>query len=510
MKSHKRDVRIDFFNDENVRADLKGLAIHSGSISVISRALNTVILIGSVIVLARLLSPDDYGLVAMAAVFTGFFSNFQELGLADATIQAANIKHEQISTLFWINLLVGIIITIILFGLSPAVAMFYKKPQLTSIIMISSISFIFAGLTTQHIALLKRHLLFGRVMIIEILSNILSIIAAIILALMGGGYWAIVTRPLFAGFVTMILAWTLCSWRPGPPRRNTGVRPFLKIGANAIGFFLVEYFSTNVDKTIIGKKYGATDLGNYGRAFYLATTPAGQFTQSLFHVAVSTLSKLREDPEEYRRYYLKSLSVISFLGMPASVFMVVMSSELVYLLLGKQWNQAAGLFSILGLSAGMQIINWTQGWLHVSLGRTDRWLKWGILSALITVTGFLIGSNYGTKGVAVAYSAVILLLTFPGIAYAGRPIALKLREVLSAVWKYAGASIMAGILVHSINTSHILGPMIVLRIAISLFVYLLSYLMLVAALFRSIRPIADMALFFKNILRSLFFKKTPQ
>jgi O-antigen/teichoic acid export membrane protein len=497
----------DYFDDKDVRRDLKDRAIQSGTISVITRAVNTVILIGGVMALSRLLSPDDYGLVTMATVFTNFFSNFQELGLTDATIQASRLKHEQVNMLFWINSAVGVAIMIILIGLSPVAAAFYKKPQVTLIMMISSVGFLFAGLTTQHIALLKRHLLFSRVMVIETVSNVLGIAGAVGLALIGGGYWAIVSRPLFAAFVTMVLAWVYCRWRPGMPKRGSDVRPLLKVGANSIGFYLVEYFTTNLDKTFIGKRYGADDLGHYSRAYYLATTPSGQFTQSLFHVAVSTLSKLRENAAEYRRYYLKSIAVISFLGMPISVFMVVMSYELIFLLLGPQWDKAAALFSLLGLSAGMKMLYWTQGWIHVSLGRTDRWLRWGILSAVITVGGFLWGSYYGAKGVSIAFSASIILLTFPGILYAGRPVGLRLGHVLSAMWRYTCASILAGMLVYALKAAVLLNAAVLLKMIICLSVYVLAYVVLVIILYWSLEPVTDMLHLFLDTLRNLFSKR---
>ena len=506
MLKNISDAPFDYFNDENATKNLKGKAIRSGSISVITRGLNTIILVGGVLVLARLLSPADYGLVAMSTVFTNFFLNFAELGLTDATIQATRISHEQVSTLFWIIVSVGIAITIVIIGLSPAIAAFYKRPQLKLILLVSSLGFAFSGFRPQHIALLKRHFLFGKIMAIELIANIISTIAAVIVVIAGGGYWGLVSRPLISTFTSMILTWSFCRWRPGPPRRNSGVRPLLKIGAHSIGFYLVDYLTKNLDKSLIGKKYGAESLGYYSRANYLATTPAGQFAQSLFHVAVSTLSKLRENPEEYRRYYLKSLSVISFLGMPMSIFMVVMSPEMIYLLLGPKWNQAAGLFSILGLSGGMLIISWTQGWLHVSLGRTDRWLRWGILRTIIMVAGFFLGLSYGSRGVAIAYSAVIIITTFPGLSYAGRPIDLRVREILSVVWRIIGASTLAGLLVYAIKRSGLVGAPVILRLISFLFVYSLAYLTLVTILSWSIKPIIEMTSFLRDIIKRTSLK----
>jgi O-antigen/teichoic acid export membrane protein len=499
----------DFFNDEEVKRDLKSSAIRSGGISFISKALNTVLLVGGVMTLARLLTPDAYGLVTMAAVFTNFFSTFQELGLTDATIQAPHLKHEEVTSLFWINSGAGVVVMIILIGLSPVASMFYKTAAVGPVIAVSSVGFLFAGLTAQHLALLKRRLLFTRIAVIETSANIIGLIGAVLIAFLGGGYWAIVSRPLIGGFIIFALAWHYCRWRPASPKRGTDVRSLLKIGVHSIGFSVVEYFTTNLDKSFIGKKYGADALGHYSRAHYLATTPSGQFTLSLFHVAVSTLSKLRDDPEKYRRYYLKSVSVISFLGMPMSVFMVVMSHELIYLLLGPQWDRAAGLFSLLGLSAGMKMIYWTQGWIHVSLGRTDRWLRWGLLSAVLTVGGFLLGAQFGVEGVAIAYSSAIIVLTFPGIIYAGRPVGLKFGPVLGAMWRYTFAAILAGLLVHALQGVALLKSTAMLKIFVFLPFYLLAYVAFVIILYWSIRPLIEMIALFREIMGRILPSKKP-
>lgn len=503
MINRRTALSIDYFNDGQIREDLKGKAIQGGSVSVVSRILSTLIQIGGVVILARLLSPDDWGLVTMATVITNFFFVFQELGLADATIQASGIKHEQVSTLFWINLAFGVLITVILVALSPAVAWFYKNSQVTLIMVVSSIGFIFTGLYTQHIAILKRNMLFVKVSIIELVSNFLSVVASIILALIGWRYWAIVLRPVFVGLIMTLLAWLFCHWRPGPPRRNSGVRPLLKFGANSVGFYIVNYFSLNVDKSLIGKNCGAEQLGYYSRAFYLSTTPSSQFTQSLFHVAVSTLSKLRDEPQDYRRYYLRAISVVLFIGMPLSVFMVVMSKDLVYLLLGSQWNQAAQIFSILGLSAGMNVLYTTNGWIHVSLGRTDRWLKWGIIGSLTMVAGFFIGLPFGPRGVAWAYTLITIFLTFPGILYAGNPIGLRLGEVISSIWKYTCASILSGGLLYYVKKTSLFNSGIIFRISLGLLMYILIYLLAVVLLYRDIKPIKDFVLMFMTMLRKI-------
>jgi PST family polysaccharide transporter len=173
---------------------------------------------------------------------------------------------------------------------------------------------------------------------------------------------------------------------------------------------------------------------------------------------------------------------------------------LVYLLLGGQWNQVSEIFAILGLSAGLNIIYNTIGWLHVSLGRTDRWLKWGIIGSLAMVVGFLLGLPFGPRGVASAYTLVIILITFPGILYAGKPIGLRFHEVFSTIWRYTGASVLAGAVIVSIKSLFVPKVPIIWIMIFSLVAFFLTYLVFVAIIYWSVKPIADFVVLFKNIV----------
>ncbi len=510
MSRPKKRTNIDYFDNNQRASDIKGRALQAGAITFISKILTTTVHIGGVAVLGRLLKPDDFGLVAMATVITSIFLVFQDVGLTDATIQASELKHEEISTLFWINGGIGLLITLILSSLSPAIAWFFKKPQLTLITIIASLSFLFWGLAVQHLALLKREMMFLKVNIIHIVAITLGTGMAILLALAGAGYWAIVMRDLISSVTICILTWTLCRWRPGPPKKSPGVLSLIKFGANSVGYYTVNYFANNLDKAIIGKSSGAEQLGYYSRAYYLATTPSSQLTQSLFHVAVSTLSKLREDKDKYRRYYLYAISVISFFGMPMSIFMVVSSKELVLLLLGPQWGRAAELFSILGLAAGINIIYSTNGWLHVSLGRSDRWLKWGIIGSATLSLGFVIGMFFGPEGVAWGYSISIIILTFPGILYAGKPIGLRLRQVWAAIWKPMTAAVIAGLLFSVFKKAIVPDARLFWMMMISLAIYGTAYLLVFIAISRGIAPLLEYLSLVKTLLPKGILKRKAQ
>lgn len=491
-KRTKKSPPNDHFASIAERRDLKSRAIKSGGISVLTRILVTFLQMGSVVILSRLLTPQDFGLVAMVTAFTNLFIALQDIGLTDATIQAPDINHSQVSTLFWINMAFSSLITLFLIMLAPVLSWFYRRHEVTLIMICLSFSFIFWGLGTQHIALLKRNMRFGTVATIDLASNLAGTVISIVAAVIGFGYWAIVIRTLSYAMLKMLLTWSLCTWRPSRPRKNTGARPLLKFGLNSVGYYIINYFGTNLDKTIVGKISGAEQLGYYSRAYYLTTAPSGQLTGSLFHVAASTLSKLRTNPADYRRYYLKAISTISFIGMPASVLMVVMSREIVLLLLGPQWGYASKIFSILGLSAGMNILYSTNGWIHVSLGRSDRWMRWGLFSTSVMVAGFGIGSLRGSAGIAAAYTAITILLTFPAIAYAGKPIGLRLTEVIAPLWKSILSAALAGLLLRYLKPIFLSSLSAFAGLTVAISAYAIAYLGLMIILYGGNKPIKDL------------------
>lgn len=312
---------VDYFNVDDLKGGLKKHAIRGGGITIVSRTADFIIQTITVMILARILTPEEFGLVAMVMALSGFLAIFADLGLTDATIQTSDINHNQISALFWINVIVTGAIVLIAIALSPLVAWFYSEPRLTNIMIMSSTYLFLAALSTQHIALLKRRMLFFKISINEIIARLISSILAIILALYGWSYWSLVLREVSLGVCMTVGAWVLCRWLPGWPSHRKDIESMLKFGRNTIGAFITGYFSRNLDKILIGWRYGANQLGYYHRAYYLFVLPTTQSTEALKNVATSTLSKLRSEPTKYHSYYLKAVSVLSFIGMPISFFL---------------------------------------------------------------------------------------------------------------------------------------------------------------------------------------------
>lgn len=460
-----------------------------------SRAVGIAAQMVGVVVLARLLSPSDFGLVAMVAAITEIFYLFKDLGLSYATIQERRINHDQISTLFWVNAAFGFAVTLLVMLLAPAIAWFYHEPQLKLITAVSSLNFLFIGLSTQHLALLKRNMAFVQISIIEIMAAILSTALAIVLAWQGWGFWSLVYRPLILGFLTTVGVWLFCRWRPGRPAGQAGA--LLRFGANTLVGYFFDYVTLNLDKVLIGRKYGSDQIGYYQRAVYLSKVASDTLTMSLTNVAVAALSKLREQPAHYRRFYLRGLSVISFLGLPLSVFMFVMSKDIVLVVLGPKWDQTAVIFSILSLSTGIYLIYNTNGWLHISLGRADRFRKWSMGAAIVYFAAIVVGISFGVKGVAVAYAAVTFLLTIPCLLYAGKPIGLGFSDIGVCLWRFLLAAAFAGIACRWLLFPRILMEFLVLSLIGKMAAFGVVYLVFITALYGGFGPILE----FVSLLR---------
>ena len=486
----------EYFHSDQYRSSLRKHAVKGAGATIISTFSTFIIQMIGVVILARLLKPSDFGLVAMVASSYAFFRVLRNLGLTDATIQEKEINHKKISTLFWINVSFSILLTLTFMAFGPLISWFYKEPRVTSIAILFSLDLFFGGLATQHRALLKRNFQFYKDAAIEIPAAMIGFGTAIYLAWTGWGYWAIVSRWVVSAMVEVTGAWILCRWRPGLPVVGTGVLPMVKFGMNMLGNFSVSAFSRNLDKILIGWRYGSLPLGYYDRAYHLFTLPTQRVSEPLTHVAVATLSKLREDLDKYRSYYLNAVSTIAFIGFPISAILTVMSDDVILLILGPQWGKAAEILSVFGVAIGIQMIYTTNAWIHISMGRSDRWFRWSIIGAICTALSYLIGLSYGAIGVAIAYTISLYLLIGPCLWYAAKPINLRLKSILSAIWKYYMSALFAGLaywyIFHSLDfTSKIFISLNIYgRLSISFCFYTAMYIVMVIALFRSTEPIA--------------------
>jgi PST family polysaccharide transporter len=435
-----------YFDDNKTEAGHGAKSIRGGVVSIAARAINAVIQIGSVLFLARLLSPEDYGLVSMVTSLIGFASIFVDLGTRDAVVQQARITEGEVSALFWVTVGLGLAVTLLVAASAPFIAAFYGEPRLVAITVVSSLTFLTTALQSQPYALLRRALMFREIGLLEVAANLASAAGAIVMAFYGFGYWALVLRPLVNTALLAVGVWLVCRWMPKRPTLTTGVKDMLRFGMNLTGFTMTDFAGRSSDRVAIGYWNGAVSLGHYQNARFVYDNLLDVLVIPLHPVASASLSKVRDQPQELKRLWARALSVVAFFCMPAFGLLAVTGQDVVVLLLGRKWVAAGTMITILALRGIPQSVERTLGWLHVAAGRTDRWMRWGVFSTIVQLLALAAGLPFGPVGVCAAFAVSMFLLFLPAIAYAGQPFAIGAVDVIRAVGRpLAGSLVAAGL-----------------------------------------------------------------
>lgn len=451
MKRLTQDV---LFETDHLRSNLGRKTARGGLTTVTAQGIQFLLVLGGTAVLARLLSPSDFGLIGMATVVVGFAAMFKDAGLSMATVQRDQITREQISTLFWVNVMLNIILAACVLASAPLVALFYRREELAGITAALSLSFVISGFMIQHQALLRRHMHFFALATIAIAAQVANLGTSVALAALGWGYWSLVGGAIALSLAGTTLTWVLCPWRPSRPRRRTGARDMLRFGGQLTGFNVLNYFSRNMDNVLIGRVLGAQALGYYNKAYHLMTQPLAQINAPVSAVAVPALSRLLHDPLRYRAFYTRMLSSITTVTTPIIVFLAVYSEEVVRIVLGDRWLSVAPIFTILAFAGFWQPATNTTGWLFVSQDRTRQMLYWGVFSSVVVVTSFVVGLSWGVIGVAAAYAVASVCLQVPLIIYVTRRGPVRARDYLKAL--VPAATIACGLLVTLIPLRYLL------------------------------------------------------
>lgn len=423
---------------------LRRLAVRGAGMTVLSNGLALAIQMVATVVLARLIAPRDFGLVTMVTTFSLLVSNFGLNGLTEAVVQRERMDHAIASNLFWINLSCGLLLTAGFAAAGTLLARFYGEPLVAPITVMLSATIFLSSASVMHLALLKRAMMFSAAAKNDVMAKVVTVTVSIVLGWAGWGYWALAlgacAQPLSAG----VGAWTMCRWIPGRPRHAAGTGAALKFALYTYGRFSVNYFARNTDNLLVGWRFGAPALGFYKKAYDLFSLSATQLVSTTSVVAISALSRVRENREQYARYLMGAMSVMALIGMGISGDLTLIGKDLIRLLLGPKWDTAGQIFTYFAPGIGVMILYGTHGWIHLSVGRADRWFRWGIVEWAITVLLFLVGLHWGPQGIAVAWCVSFWVLTIPAMWYAGRPIGLGVGPMLRVVWRYIAAAAAAG------------------------------------------------------------------
>ena len=478
-----------FFEDNKPQNGHARKSLRGGAISIIARGINATVQVGSAFFLARLLSPEDYGLVTMVFAITGLAPMVVDLGTRDAIVQRERISREDVSTLFWITFAVGCVLALLVIASGPFIAHIYNEPRLTVIALVSSLTILGAAISCQHYALLRRAMMFRNLAIIEVGSNVLGACVAIAMAFRGLGYWALVLRPVITAYALAAALWCQCRWWPNRPGRSAGVRQMLQFGLNLIGFTAADFVGKNSDRVAIGFNLGAVVLGSYQNALLVYDNLLDVAVLPLHQVAVASLSKLQNNLSELKRSWDKALSTVAFFAMPMFGILAATSQDLIVVLLGAKWVIAGNLLSILALRGIPHSVERTLGWLHVAAGRTDRWLRWGVFATCIQLVALISGLPFGLMGIVLAYTICMFCLFVPTIAYAGYPLGIGATDVIRATGRQLVGALLAAGAGFALRDLLLTDTDKLLRIVLTALTYSSVYLVLVAGVFRVTTPL---------------------
>jgi O-antigen/teichoic acid export membrane protein len=424
--------------------DLKQRALRGGFAKMCAQAANYALRIGSLMVMARLLNPRDFGLVGMVTAFTGVLSLFRDFGLSAATVQRVDVTEHQMSTLFWINLLVGAILSLLTAAVAPFAVAFYHEPHLFWVTIAVGSTFLFNAAGVQHSALLQRQMRFTALATIDVIGWAGSTLIGISLAMAGFGYWALVGAAVSLPVVGTLCMWFTTRWIPGRPRRGIGLHSMMRFGGGLTLTGLIVYVAYNFEKVLLGRFWGADAVGLYGRAYQLSTIPTDNLNSAVGEVAFSTLSRVRNDAPRFRNYFLKAYSLVLALTIPITIAVALFSPELIAAVLGPKWKEAAPIFRLLSPTILIFALINPIGWLIFSLGMVGRSLKVALVLAPLVICGYIIGLPYGPKGVALAYSSVMVLWAVPHIAWGLHGTVVSLRDIAMVASKPLASGMVAG------------------------------------------------------------------
>jgi len=403
----------------------------SGAAMIISaRILGIAISLLSVAIVARILTPADYGIVAMVLSVTAFLMVFSDLGLSYVTIQRPQISQEQLSALFWANVTFGLAFGAVTALLAPGLVWFYHDSRLLQVTLALAAVFPLAGLGVQHQALLKRRMQFRRYALAQVVGILCGSVVGVALALAGFGYWALVCQSLGIVLTTTAAAWVSAWWFPGPPRRCKDLREMLTFGGRLTAHGMVGYFSNGLDKVLVGRFCGAHALGLYSAAYRLMTKSFALGGHGVGEAAIPAMSRGMGDGDKLRRTYHRMLQFTYMLYLPVGVVCIACADDIVLTLLGSQWLQVVPILRLLFLAAIPRMLIASTGWVYIAGGRVDRMLRWQVFWSLFAAVAFIIGLPWGALGVAGAYALSNWIVLIPGFLYCFRATVFKLGDVI--------------------------------------------------------------------------------
>lgn len=408
---------------------LSRAAARGTGVTLASQAVRALLQFGSVVVLARLLTPSDFGLVAMVTAVIGVADLVRDFGLSSAAIQSKELSDGERTNLFWANLTLGAGCTLVVLAATPLIVAGYQQPQLAPIVMTLGWVFLITGANTQFRSDLARRMRFLALSGSDLAAQVVGIVVAVALAVNGAGLWAIVAQQISVAVAAFgINVWNV-RWWPGWPRRGVSLRRFFRFGGGLFGTQLIAYATKNVDNIALGASWGAAPLGLYSRAYQLLMMPLNQINAPMTNVALPVLARVQHDEQTFARYLARAQLVACYVT--ATVFAVAagLAQPLVLVLFGARWQQVAPIFAVLALGGIFRAVAQIAYWIFLARGRTAAQLRQDLVLRPVMIVVILAGLPWGPMGIAAGHSIAFLGYWIATLIYVGRVTGLDVRPL---------------------------------------------------------------------------------
>lgn len=392
------------------------------------------------VILARLLSPREFGMVAMVTIITGFATIFAEMGFGGAIVQKDDVEEKHLSSVFWINIGLGLLLTVLFVLAAPLIADFYEEPLLLPLATFLSFNFIISSLNIVQTTLLMKTLEFRRLSVVEIISVTISGVVAIALAYLGFGVWSLAIQAMLLSAITALLLWITSSWRPKFMFNWEAVKELLGFSTSLFATTTLNYAVRNIDYVLIGRFLGPDPLGIYNRAYSVMLFPLANISRVIARVMFPSFSMIQENKRRVKKIFLQLTRIVALFAFPIMLGVFVTASKFVPVIFGDQWLAMIPVLRILCFVGLIQSIVSLNGNLYLSQGRADLQFKLGIILRFNLILGIVIGLQWGLVGVAIGYAVAVFINAYPNFFFAGRLVDISLKELLAGLLPLLGIS----------------------------------------------------------------------
>lgn len=401
----------------------------------------------SLAVISRMLSPAQFGVMAMATPVLLILNMLQDLGLTQATVQRQVLTQQQASNMFWTSVALGLGVGLLLALASPLVGMFYNDARVGQILLATAPLAVITSVGAQHRALLMRQMKFNKLAMRDMAGVIAGMIAAVVSAEVWHSYWALYAQNLAVAVVGTGGAMIATRWIPSRPARDAALKHMIGFGAGLGSYNIANFFARYMGNVMIGKVWGGAVLGLYDRGYRILLFPMQQINQPVIQVMSPALSKLVNEPERYKEAFMRVVRVIMLVTLPGILVLALCADWLIPIVLGPRWQGVIPIFRDLAVVGALQTFNGPVSTLFFTQGRTGQLAKWGVVYAVICNISFAVGLPWGAQGVALAYGSSELLVRTPILWWwAGREGPVKGLDLVRLAAPYFLGAIVVGAL----------------------------------------------------------------